>query len=207
MANSRTGKKENILSGLIPSRIRVSILNLLFSNPEKEYYYREIVVKIGIKQRGTIARELNNLERCGHVRKRVSGNRTYYTINTGNPIYPELKSIWMKTVGIFAQLEERLELLKRKIDYAFVYGSFASGSEGVESDIDLMIIGKVRSTEVSKQLSDLGVDLGREINYSVFPVEEVIERLKKGDHFWTRLSEEEKIFLIGDANEFGGLGK
>jgi len=208
MKTSRSEKKkQNILPGLIPSQIKIRILDVLFSNPGREFYYREFVDKIGTKQRGTIARELNNLEKSEYIQRRVSGNRKYYRINKDNPIYPELKSIWMKTVGIFAQLEERLSSLQQTIDFAFVYGSFASGSEQAGSDIDLMIIGKVKSTEVSKHLTDMGVNLGREINYSVFPIGEVIERLKRSDHFWTRLFEDEKVFLIGDPNEFGGLGK
>jgi predicted nucleotidyltransferase/DNA-binding HxlR family transcriptional regulator len=205
--NKSQRRKENRLSGLITSRTKVDILNLLFSNPGKEFYYREIIDGIGTVQRGAIARELGKLEIAGYVRRRASGNRKYYSINTDNPIYPELKSIWMKTVGIYGKLREGLEPLAGSIEFAFVYGSFASGTEGAESDIDLMIIGKVKSRDVSKQISGLSIDLGREINYSVFPVREVIERLKKGDHFWSRLYVEDTAFLMGDPKEFARLGE
>jgi predicted nucleotidyltransferase len=198
--------KRNLLFGLIPSKLKINILGILFSNPGKEYYYQEIVDQIGKQQRGSVVWALKRLEEYGYIVKTVSGKRKFYKINVNNPIYLELRSIWMKTVGIFARLEEHLEPLRGKIDFAFVYGSFAAGAEQAESDIDLMIVGRVKGAEVSKALSDLSVDLGREINYSVFSVEEVLERLKKGDHFWTRLSGEEKVFLIGDPNEFARMG-
>lgn len=198
---------QGILSGLITSRLRIDILNILLSQPEKEFYYREIVDRIGDQLRGSIARELKRLEEFGFIRKLISGKRKFYRVNDRNPIYPELRSIWMKTVGVFGQLKERLDPLKESIHYAFVYGSFATASEGAESDVDLMVIGDVGGREVSRAISDLGISLGREINYAVFSLHEVRERLKRGDHFWTRIYEEEKYFLIGDRDDFGRLGE
>jgi len=200
-------KKQNILSGLITSRIRIDILNILFSHPGREFYYREIVDIIGVHQRGSIARELKRLEEFGFVRKLISGKRKYYIVNDQNPICPELRSIWMKTVGLLGQLKERLDPLNEKIDYAFVYGSFATATEGPESDIDLMIIGQVLGREISKAISDMGISLGREINYSVFSLKKVKERVNQGDHFWTRIYDERKFFLIGDPDEFRRVGE
>jgi len=43
--------------------------------------------------------------------------------------------------------------------------------------------------------------LNREINPTVYPREEFREKLVTGHHFLTSVLDEEKIFLIGDANE------
>jgi predicted nucleotidyltransferase len=208
MIDSSKNKSSRIwLSGIIPSQLRIDVLNVFFSDTERKFYYREIVDKIGVHQRGSIARELKRLEKFGYIKKIIDGKRIFYRINVENPIYSELRSIWMKTVGIFNQLQNCLEPLKDKIDFAFVYGSFATGSEGAESDVDLMIIGRVKGREVSRQISEMSANLGREINYSVFSLEEVKERLDQGDHFWTRISSEKKVFLIGDQDEFERLGE
>ena len=163
-SNSRN-RKRNILTGLISSRIRTEILSIFFSEPDRDFYYREIVSRIGETQRGSIAREIKRLEEAGYLSSRVSGKRKHYRINTGNPIYVELKSIWAKTVGLFAQLEEQLAPLAKRIQFAFVYGSFASGTETAESDVDLMIIGTVTGMDVSKVLSGFAM---RKIKQNLF---------------------------------------
>jgi predicted nucleotidyltransferase len=199
------GRKKNILLGLISSRIKIDVISVLLFNPDDELSYQDIVDRVGLKKRGNIAWALDRLEEYGYVIRTVSGKKKRYRINTENPIYPELKSIWMKTVGLFARLEERLQPLEEGIEFAFVYGSFADGTERADSDVDLMIIGTVRGRDVARALSGLDEELGREVHYSVFPAAEAGDRLAKGDHFWTRLVEGEKVFLIGDRGEFSRL--
>jgi predicted nucleotidyltransferase/DNA-binding HxlR family transcriptional regulator len=204
MATIRNTQRENgaTLTGLITSKTRIRVLSVLFEKPDHNFYYREIVDRIGDRHRGTIAREITHLTKHGYIKRIVEGKRKLYRINTANPIYPELKSIWMKTVGVFARLKERLHLLEETIEFAFVYGSVAEDTERADSDVDLMIIGTVRGRDVAKALSGLDQELGREINYSVFPAAEVEERLKRGDHFWSRLAEGEKVLLIGDPDDW-----
>ena len=45
----------------------------------------------------------------------------------------------------------------------------------------------------------------REVNPSVYPVDEFIAKISKGHHFVTSLIDEPKIFLIGDEDVFGRL--
>jgi len=195
-------RKKNILFGLIPSQIKIDVISVLLFKPDDDFSYQEIVDRLGVKKRGNIAWALASLEEHGYVIKTVVGKRKRYRINTANPIYPELKSIWMKTVGLFARVKERLRPLEGTIDFAFIYGSFAEGTERAESDVDVMIVGAIRGRAVAKALSGLGRELGREIHYSVFPAAEVEERLAKGDPFWTRLTEGEKVLLIGDPDDW-----
>lgn len=198
-------RKKTILFGLISSQIKIDVLSVLLFNPDDEFSYQDIVDRVGLKKRGNVAWGLDRLEEHGYVIKTVSGKKKRYRINTDNPIYPELKSIWMKTVGLFAQLKERLQPLTEAIDFAFICGSFANGTERADSDVDLMIVGTVRGRDVAKALSGLNQELGRQINYSVFPRAEVGERLAGGDHFWSRLVEGEKVLLIGDPGELGRM--
>ncbi len=52
-----------------------------------------------------------------------------------------------------------------------------------------------------------GQDLDREINFSVFSLNELGNRLRQNDHFLTTLFREQKIFVLGYSGEFERLGK
>jgi predicted nucleotidyltransferase len=95
------------------------------------------------------------------------GNQHHYQANPRCPIYAELIAIVKKTVGLTEPIREALSPLSKKIDWAFVFGSVASGKESSASDIDLMIIGDVSFSEVANTLYSMQEALGREERMSL----------------------------------------
>ena len=60
-------------------------------------------------------------------------------------------------------------------------------------------------SEVVDCLGSAQESIGREVNPSVYPVEEFVTKVSEGHHFVTSLVDEPKIFLIGDEDVFGRL--
>jgi len=180
------------------------VLSLLFCHSEKSFYFREIERIVGMG-RGAVQRELENLVNAGLVLRRKQGNQVHYQANPHAPIFSELKSLMVKTAGVADVLREALTPLEARIRTAFIYGSFAKGAERADSDVDLLVIGDVSFSEIVDALASAQETIGREVNPSVYPLEEFVTKVSEGRHFVTSVVEEPKIFLIGDENVFGRL--
>lgn len=157
--------------------------------------------------RGAVQRELENLVSAGLVTRRRQGSQVYYQANLKSAIFSELKSLMVKTAGVADVLREALMPLTERITASFIYGSFAKGTANAESDVDVMVIGSVGFAEVADILGAAQESLGREVNPSVYPVDEFVTRISEGQHFVTSLIGEPKIFLIGDEDVFGRLAE
>lgn len=72
----------------------------------------------------------------------------YYRANTASPVFSELKSLIVRTAGVVDVLRGALDGLTDRIAVAFVHGSLARGTEGPESDVDLVVVGDVTFSEV-----------------------------------------------------------
>ena len=195
-----------MMKNLFGSQIRVDLLNMFLMHPGEEYYVRQLIQELNANPRA-VNRELNNLSNLDLVQKRISGKQHYFSINQEHAIYNELRTIFVKTVGIKDAFEKELAAWQQKIIFCFIYGSFAKGAYNSKSDIDVMVIGDVRSRQLAGIFSDLSVKLRRETNYSVFPLAEVKKRLKIQDHFFTALLKEPLLFIFGQEDEFRKLAQ
>ena len=189
-----------ILQALFTSQARVEVLKLFFLRSSRRHYMREISSLTDQPVRA-IQRELARLEDAGLLISSVEGNRKYFQANRQSPVFSELRALMVKTAGIVDQLKKILQTRSDAIHVAFIFGSFARGSETSASDIDLMIIGAITSRELSRLLKPLKEQLNREMNPVTIRAEEFQGNVKKGDSFTQSILEEPKIFLIGDADE------
>jgi len=188
-----------MLQKLFSSRVRVEILSTFLMNPEREQYVRE-VARITGEDYKNVSRELRNLQEIGLLSSRNEGNLKFFGINKGFVIYEELKSIFMKTKGVVGVLKEAISR-EKDIDYALLYGSFAMGTERPESDIDVMVIGGVSLEAVLALLRGPEELLNREINVSLYDLQEIQNRVKNNDPFITEVLGGSKIMLVGEENE------
>jgi predicted nucleotidyltransferase len=119
-----------------------------------------------------------------------------------SPIYDELRSILKKTSGLADVLRQALEPLAGKVKAAFVYGSMARGDERAGSDVDLMVVGEARLSEVVQALAPAHEVLRREINPNVYRTAEFSEKLAEAEPFLQRVMQDRKIYLIGREDDF-----
>ena len=187
------------ISKIFKSKTRKELFRLYFTNPDNEYYLRELE-RILDTPVSMIRNELVNLEKDGMFISKKKGNSIYYSLNKAYPLFDELKSIVFKTVGIQGLLKEALKKVK-DIEAAFIYGSFAKKEEAGGSDIDLFIIGKINESKLSRETRKLEGMLKREINYSVFKRDEFKRKVKEKDSFIRDILENPKAFIVGNEDD------
>jgi len=194
------GKKMVDIRSLISSKIRIEILRILALNPDTSFNINELCRQTGFSIRG-VDKELKSLLSGGILRMEISGNQHRYQLDPRSPINREIKGIITKTVGIADNIKQALRSIEKKIERAFVYGSFASGDYGNESDIDLFIVTNLNGLKLSELLGKVQKETGREINISQFTSEEFNQRIEQDDHFVTSVLESPKINIIGPEDE------
>ncbi len=181
------------------SKLREDLLALYFTNPDNKYYLRELERILNYSV-GNIRRELIKLESTGLFLSENKGNQVYYYLNQSYPIFNELKNIIFKTSGVAKLFYDVLTNFK-DIAHAFIYGSFAKGEERGDSDIDLLIIGKINEDKLIDELNKLERKLQREINYTLYSKDEFEKKREKGNYFISDIIQGKKITLIGNENE------
>lgn len=194
----------NILAKILSSKIRAEIFRILFSGGETAVHMREIERRSGFSI-GTIQQELKKLKSLDLLRRTKDGNRVYYSANRGHPLYPEIRNMVVKTIGLVDVLREALTK-STDIRAAFVFGSIARGEEKAESDVDLMVVGNLGLRKLTSLLMGVTDRVGREINPHAFSLEEFRRRMKTGDHFLTTVLGEPKIFIIGSEDDLESMG-
>lgn len=185
-----------VLERLIPSKTRVKLRILFLLNPEREIYLREVQRMTG-ENLNAVRRELANLEEIGLPTSTRRGNARYYVVNKNFPIYPELTAIILKTEEVAKVVREGLAGVGG-VDTVFIFGSFASGKAGATSDIDLFIVGDVEDL-LMPVVRETEAALGRELNYVLFPREEMDQRIAEGDPFVMNVLNEPGVMLIGEG--------
>jgi len=189
----------SLCSGLF-GKTRQAVLALLYGRVDSSFYTKQILdaVRIG---RGTVQRELKNLTDAGIIIREVQGRQVYYRANAKCPIFNELESIVRKTFGLADVLGEALAPLDKRIAFAFVYGSMASGEANSASDIDLLVVGAIDETALHKALSEAENRLGRPVNYTLMSQLEFAKRRGEKDGFLARVLSGQKIIIMGSIDE------
>ena len=176
------------------------LLGLLFGQPERSFFVTELI-ELADVGRGAVQRELSRFEHSGLVVTERHGNRKHYRANPDAPIYDELCSIIRKTVGMEEQVRAALEPLEQRISLALIYGSVAKRSYTANSDIDLLVVSvDLTLEELYARLSGVEEHLGRQINPTLYTVDEFDRRLATGNAFLNRVLEGPIYLLWGELH-------
>jgi predicted nucleotidyltransferase len=184
---------------LFNSKTRRLLFQLFFTNPDSEYYLRELerILEIPVAM---VRRELLRLEDEGVFLSIRKGNLVYFRLNQSYPLFDELKSIVFKTVGVEGILKEAIGKIKG-VTAALIYGSFAKNRQTAVSDIDLLIIGRIDEDCLVRELNKVENILKREINYTLFSPVEYKKKKSAKDPFISDLLEKSRILIAGDEDD------
>jgi predicted nucleotidyltransferase len=188
-----------MLDALFPA-VRAGVLSATLVQPDRWWFMTELAQHLGVTP-SSLQRELESLVASGFLLRRQDGRRVYFKANTGSPVFPELRGLVEKTVGIIPELRAAMKKFGRRIELAFLYGSFARGEEHAGSDIDLMVVGTLRQIDLLPVLRTLESRLHREVNVTLFSAEEFRGKLASADHFLSYVLEAKTIPLKGSLNE------
>ena len=188
---------ETSLSTALFSNVQKRVLGLIFGQPDRSFYTSEIMrsVRSGT---GAVERELTRLKDSGLVSVQRIGNQKHYRANANSPIFEELRSLVRKTVALTEPLKESLEPVAKTIDTAFIYGSFAKGTDTAASDIDLMVIGNdLDYAGLFSAALDAETKLGRKVSPTLLSRNDWIKKSNDPGSFVSKVRKLPKIFVIG----------
>lgn len=193
MTNKRTGS-----AGGLFGRAREAVIGLLFSQDGVELHGREIAKRAHLSA-AAISEELQHLARMGLLSSRPMANVVLYRADSSHPLYPELRSIALKTWGVRGRLADIFGRID-DIQCAFIFGSVARGDDRAASDIDVLAIGEARFDRLALLAEEAGQELKRPVNIKLYRPDEWRRKAKAGEsRFFAEVLQGPKIFIRGDA--------
>ncbi len=168
---------------ILGDRTMLRVAGVLLLAPDARRPLAEILSALPDLGRLTVIRALNDLVEQ-QVLLKTPGNPPLYQANARHFLFAELRSIAGKTLGGNEALVRAIGDAQG-IAYAAIYGSFAAGSAGPASDIDLLLVVETATDPdvltVLSSLADAAHALGREINPVVYETSEYAA--KRGERF------------------------
>jgi len=130
---------ENLLSSLISSKTRVKILMRLFFNPGTRAYLRELAKEFNVST-NAVREELNQLTKTNLLKSERNGRNVYYQANTDHALFPELKSMVSKVMGIDQVIDGIVSRLGN-LERAYLIDDYAEGkATGI---IAILLVGEI----------------------------------------------------------------
>ncbi len=162
------------LAPIFRSNTQLQILGVTYLEPERHFTIPELVERSSRPQ-PTVAREVDRLAEAGLLQTELRSGRRSVWADTTSPIFDELHSILLKTIGPKAVIEQQLRGLEG-VDQALIFGSWARrylGEPGpLPQDVDLIVIGDADVAEVRSAADAASRRLGRDVNVTVLAPEE-----------------------------------
>lgn len=180
------------------------VLGLLFGQPGRSFYATELITLTGSGS-GAVQRELKRLASSGLVTVTRVGNQKHYQANDTSPVFEELHSLLIKTVGLAGPIRQVLAPLAETIELALLYGSVPRGSDTASSDIDLLVVSdKLKLEDLYATLAPAEASLDRKINPTLYTAREFKKRRNARNPFLTRILEGEHMVLLGEESGTSG---
>jgi predicted transcriptional regulator len=150
---------ENLFTGLISSKTRIKLLVRFFFNPNTRSYLRELANEFNVST-NSVREELNQLTRTELLTSQKSGRQVFYKSNQEHPLFPELKSMVSKVMGI-DQVIDGIVTRLGDLERAYLLDDYAEGKDtGI---IDLLLVGNIDQYH----LNDLSRKTERYINRKI----------------------------------------
>ncbi|MFA5359683.1 MAG: winged helix-turn-helix domain-containing protein [Patescibacteria group bacterium] len=200
-----------MLEKLLGSNARVKILKLFLLNPAEKFYIRQLSRDLKL-QLNSVSRELDNLEKFGILTSNIKiegedepkdkkGNtggqeKKYFRANPNFVLFDEIKALIVK-----AQILYEKDFVKKlksigKIRLLVLTGIFVNNPSSL---IDILIVGKVNKVKLAKLIRELEIELGKEINFTVFDNHEFKYRRDITDIFLYGILDSKKMIVIDEV--------
>jgi hypothetical protein len=128
-----------LFSGLISSKTRIKLLIRFFFNPQTRSYLRELSKEFNVSS-NAVREELNQLTKTKLLKSQKNGRQVHYMANTEHPLFPELKSMVGKVMGIDHVIDGIINRLG-DLETAYLIDDYAEGKDtGI---IDLVLVGDI----------------------------------------------------------------
>jgi len=201
-----------MLEKLFGSKTRVKILKLFLIHPLDKYYIRQLSRDLKL-QLNSVRRELENLEGFGILtsdakdinygetpaEKKASAmgqEKKYYRANPNFVLFDEIKALIVKAQILYEKDFVRKLQAIGKIKLLVLTGIFVNNPNSL---IDILLVGKINKIKLVKLIKELEIELGKEINFTVFNPQEFKYRRDITDIFLYGILEGRKLIVIDEA--------
>ena len=164
---------------------------------DAEMSIAELATRVGLAY-PTVYDEVGRLLNSGVLRERRAGRTRMISATPDSPIVSPLREILLVATGPVVLLSEELSKIEG-VRRAFLYGSFAARSRGVEgpppNDIDVMVIGTPDVVAVYDACSRVERQVGRLVNPTILTEAEFAEQ----SGFLQSVRSSPTVAIIGEA--------
>lgn len=144
------------------------VLGVVLAHPDQSFTLQDLLRRAAAG-RGSAQQQIDRLVEAGVLMEEPRrGRQRSIRANTAFFLYPELRSIALKTFGLAEPVRDALKPYADRIDEAFIFGSVVRGSDTGASDIDVMIVGTVPPLELFEATTRLQQQLGRKVQLNVY---------------------------------------
>src|SRR6186713_595058 len=194
---NKDGRNRSKLIAALFTSTQERLLTLLFCEPHRTFFTTELI-ELAESGTGAVQRELRRLVEAELVLETRLGNQKHFQANSAAPIFPELRGIFIKTVGLADPITRSLKSLKKPPDLALVYGSIAKRTDTASSDVDLLLVSDDLSLEeVYSALAPAEALISRKISVNLLTTDELRRRRTDSSPFLSKVLSGEHLLLIG----------
>ena len=157
-----------MLGDIITSKTRIKLLTRFFLNPSSTAYLRELATEFGVSTNG-IREELKQMVKSKIMKRQKAGRQILYQANEEHPLFPELRSMVQKSLGMDQVIESVLARLG-DLEEAYLIDDYAVGRDtGI---IDLLLVGSINQYHLNDLSRKTERYIGRKIRSLVLTLEE-----------------------------------
>lgn len=153
-----------MIETLISSKTRIKLLLKFFLNSSTTAYLRSLESEFG-ESTNAIRLELNRLEEAGMLSSYLNGNKKMFRANTRHPLFKDVRTMLMKTIGLDQIILNVIERLG-DVERVFLIGDFAKGLDS--PIIDLIFIGDIDKTYLISLVERAEELVKRKIRYLIY---------------------------------------
>jgi hypothetical protein len=210
-----------MLEQIFGSKTRTRLLKLFLLNPEKVYFIRELTRLIDT-QINSVRRELQNLLQCKLIQEVNAAElekelqraeetptnskkqknlerlaKKYFQANTDYLLFRELRAIFLR--GPFLHQDDLVRDIRslEHLDMAVLSGFFVDNDD---SHVDLLIVGNVNRTKLTKIIHGFEKVFEKEINYTTLTKDEYLYRHSLSDRFLFGVLEGKNKIIIDNIH-------
>ena len=175
---------DNLFDGLIASKTRIKLLTRFFFNPNTCSYLRELAKEFNVST-NSVREELNQLTKTRLLKSKKNGRQVLYTANQGHPLFPELKSMVSKAMGI-DRVMESIVSRPGHLERAYLIDDYAEGKDN--GIVDLLLVGDIDQYHLS--------DLSRKTErYIQRKIRSLVLTKKEFEEFMPKLEEKPRVLI------------
>jgi len=130
-----------------------------FLNPQARAYLRELAKEFNLST-NAVREELNQMTQTQLLKTEKSGRNVFYSANTAHTLFPELRSMIQKVMGIDQVIDGIVHRLGN-LEKAYLIDDYAEGKDS--GIIDLVLVGDIDSYH----LNDLSRKTERYVNRKI----------------------------------------